>query len=117
VTEKLRREILHEIEDERCRQIVREGWTPKHDDEHEAGALASAAACYAHTAQFAMRPKNIGRPTPQIDIDPVITALWPFEEDWFKPKNPRRDLVRAAALILAEIERIDRASPTVTPDP
>lgn len=34
--------------------------------------------------------------------------LWVRENGW-QPKNPRRDLVRAAALIIAEIERIDRA--------
>jgi hypothetical protein len=27
---------------------------------------------------------------------------------WWKPKDRRRDLVRAAALIIAEIERLDR---------
>ena len=31
--------------------------------------------------------------------------------DWLKPKSPRRDLVRAAALIVAEIERLDRIKP------
>ena len=35
---------------------------------------------------------------------------WPasWSTDWWKPKTPRRDLVRAAALLIAEIERIDR---------
>jgi len=28
---------------ERRRQIEAEGWTPEHDDEHDAGALALAA--------------------------------------------------------------------------
>ena len=36
--------------------------------------------------------------------------LWPWAASWWKPKNRRRDLVRAAALIVAEIERIDRAT-------
>jgi hypothetical protein len=94
---------------ERIRQQTEEGWTPGHDDEHEDGALAAASACYAHTAQFSLRPQNRDQPLPQLDIDPIVTALWPFDEVWFKPKNPRRDLVRAAALIIAEIERIDRA--------
>ena len=30
---------------------------------------------------------------------------------WFKPTTPRRDLVKAGALIIAEIERLDRATP------
>lgn len=45
----------------------------------------------------------------------VLKGQWPvcgkpWDEKWWKPKNPRRDLVKAGALILAEIERIDRQS-------
>jgi hypothetical protein len=36
--------------------------------------------------------------------------LWPWHDDWWKPKDRRRDLIRAAALIVAEIERLDRAA-------
>lgn len=36
--------------------------------------------------------------------------FWPWQRKWWKPKDPRRDLVRAGALIIAEIERIDRAA-------
>lgn len=39
-----------------------------------------------------------------------IEQAWPFDRRWFKPTDPRRDLVKAAALILAEIDRMDRAS-------
>jgi hypothetical protein len=35
--------------------------------------------------------------------------FWPWSLHWWKPKSPRRDLIRAAALIVAEIERLDRA--------
>ena len=82
---------------ERRRQIEVEGWTLNHDDvEHEPGALAVAAGCYAmHTDSF----PNPGQP-------PV---MWPWDSNWWKPTNYRRDLVKAAALLLAEIERIDRA--------
>jgi hypothetical protein len=31
-------------------------------------------------------------------------------DEWWKPTNRRRDLVKAGALILAEIERLDRAA-------
>jgi hypothetical protein len=34
-------------------------------------------------------------------------ACWPWTRDWWKPQDFRRDLVRAAALILAELERFD----------
>jgi len=33
---------------------------------------------------------------------------WPWDPKWWKPKDRRRDLVRAAALIIAEIDRHDR---------
>ena len=35
---------------------------------------------------------------------------WPhtWDASWWKPKDRRRDLVRAGALIIAEIERLDR---------
>ncbi len=33
---------------------------------------------------------------------------WPFADTFWKPKSPRQDLVRAAALLIAEIERLDR---------
>lgn len=82
---------------ERQRQINVEGWTPEDDDRYENGDLANAAACYAvHAAEE-------GAPT---DAAP---SAWPWDAKWWKPSTPRRDLVKAGALILAEIERLDRA--------
>jgi hypothetical protein len=81
---------------ERQRQINVEGWTPKHDEQHNNGELAAAASCYAIWGAGGVVP----RATPP--------DLWPWDEMWWKPKDRRRDLVRAAALIIAEIERLDR---------
>lgn len=41
-----------------------------------------------------------------------FAEFWPapWSRAWFKPTQPRRDLVKAGALTLAEIERIDRAA-------
>ncbi len=36
---------------ERQRQMTAEGWTHEHDDEHDDGSLATAAACYAADAR------------------------------------------------------------------
>lgn len=80
---------------ERQRQVTAEGWTPERDDSYQNSELADAAACYAIHAH------NQGFSTP---------AHWPWSPAWWKQTNPRRDLVKAAALILAEIERIDRAA-------
>ncbi|EHF8231255.1 hypothetical protein B7O37_000660 [Enterobacter roggenkampii] len=78
---------------ERQRQQSVEGWTPEHDDEHTEGEMAEAAACYA------MFANNQGFSVP---------GLWPWAREWWKQSDQRRDLVKAGALILAEIERIDR---------
>jgi hypothetical protein len=45
----------------------------------------------------------------------VWRALWPFEDDP-EPKGRREDLVTAAALILREIEEMDRQSADDQPD-
>lgn len=80
---------------ERRRQVEAEGWTPDHDDEHAPGEMSQAAACYAKYGDWAAY-----RNTAPND--------WPWHESWWKPSDSRRNLVKAAALILAEIERLDR---------
>lgn len=81
---------------ERHRQVQAEGWTAEHDDAHAAGSLAEAAACYITGCTYWSPYDGNQR--------------WPWALEWWKPKDRRRDLVRAAALLLAEIERLDRAA-------
>lgn len=78
---------------ERQRQISTEGWSTAHDDEHRAGELALAAGKYASAA-----------------AGWASAGQWPWEQEWWKPGTARRMLVKAGALILAEIERLDRAA-------
>ncbi|MEB6521129.1 ead/Ea22-like family protein [Citrobacter portucalensis] len=80
---------------ERQRQISMEGWKPEHEDEHCNGELAMAAVCYINETGTVNR--NGGKPWG-----------WPWDASWWKPKTRRRNLVKAGALILAEIERLDR---------
>lgn len=89
--------VIGEIAAERKRQVEVEGWTPEHDDQHDRDELSAAATCYAYFGW--VRPSNGKAPT-----------VWPWEDSWWKPKDRRRDLIRAAALIVAEIERLDRAT-------
>jgi hypothetical protein len=89
----LQSNAIADIAAERQRQIETEGWTPEHDDEHGKGELADAAACYAHG---------------ELIRDEADGFLWPWDEDWWKPSDRRRELIKAGALIVAEIERIDR---------
>lgn len=92
--------VLDDIYEERQRQIDVEGWSPEHDDEHSEGQMAMAAACYAVSNKT---PGGVKR-------DPFLISYWPWDLRWWKPTERRRDLIKAAALLVAEIERIDRAA-------
>lgn len=92
---------------ERRRQVEAEGWNAEHDDEHAHGEIARAALCYVDAAAWQSRGLN-----PLTGQSP---AEWPWHVSWWKPKDRRRNLVKAGALILAEIERLDRAASAKEP--
>lgn len=79
---------------ERERQVAEEGWTPEHDDEHTSSELVDAAACYCVSA-----------------LAEFTDYCWPWDAEWWKPSpdDRIRELVKAGALIAAEIDRIRRA--------
>jgi len=87
---------------ERSRQVSEEGWTAKHDDRHATGEISRAAAAYAYEAGRTYRQRSLDRYSPP--------PAWPWDDSWWKPTDRRRDLIKAAALIIAEIERLDRAA-------
>lgn len=94
---------VEEIADERRRQVDIEGWTPEHDDKHRFDhALPRAAACYALAGLGGSGPF-------WINALQVPHQVWPYRWEW-KPGDQRRNLVKAGALIVAEIERLDRAA-------
>lgn len=84
---------------ERTRQQNSENWSHEHDDQYAKNELALAAAVYALPP--AIREMMLGSMS-------LVKMLWPWDWAWYKPRSRREDLVRAGALILAEIERIDR---------
>ncbi len=107
------------IQKERKRQVLEEHWTPKHDAEHTDASLAMAACCYAAPGRLFVMVEYAKGPAFQ---DP-----WPdsWEERYDKrefdgnvlipneklPKKKRiRNLVKAGALIAAEIDRLSRRS-------
>lgn len=116
---------------ERARQMSDEGWTPEHDDEHTDGSLALAAACYATPVRIYEQNAFAGGVS---YVDP-----WPWERLWDKRyrygerRNNRGNvlpdpstynnkeridlLVKAGALIAAEIDRILRTVPPADPTP
>jgi hypothetical protein len=85
---------MHDVFCERMRQQMIEGFDGARDDRYTGLQLAKAAECYTRHDDRLM-------PVPDD---------WPWEADYWKPTTRRRDLVKAAALLLAEIERLDRAA-------
>lgn len=83
---------------ERLRQVAQEDYSPSHDDEHDTGEMALAAAMYA-TPPI---DRQLG-----IDVDQVPWQ-WPWDHKHWKPGERKRELAKAGALILAELERIMR---------
>ena len=78
---------------ERAEHYSREGFAPVHDDKYNGNELVSAAIAYAH----AMNDRA------------TCGGAWPWNISW-KPKTRRRNLVKAASLLIAAIEKIDRAA-------
>lgn len=97
-----------DVQAERRRQVEAEGWTPEHDDGHSHGQMARAAACYALAGSSAPNDGTAAL---------LVSLAWPWDEQWWKPSTARRDLVKACALALAEIERLDRAGISQSPQP
>lgn len=102
---------------ERQRQIKKLGWTPEHDDEHDDGSLAMAAACYAAPERIYVRKEFAAG---ESFVDP-----FPWHDADARPHNGNvlkepteaqrlRLLEKAGALIAAEIDRVlrERASPS-----
>ena len=83
------------ISSERQRQIEQEGWSPEHDAEHTDGSLVEAAVMYARYGAGPLHPRE----------SPPLGCPW--SPGWWKPTpgNPVRALVKAGALIAAEIDR------------
>lgn len=91
---------------ERMRQKDDEGYDAAHDAQHDRGELAAAAASYAMAAcgQVRFRRDDMS------DIAPP--SQWPWAaSDWKLAGGPRRTLVKAGGLLLAEIERLDAIGP------
>lgn len=107
--------VILEIDDERGRQVAR-GYDAAHDDEHDNFEILWAAVCYA-APDYVYRREDLASGVRFLDP-------WPWDERYDKrPHNGnvmrspviysnskrRGFLVKAAAMIVAEIERLDRA--------
>jgi hypothetical protein len=97
-----REKIIQAIWKERERQVEKEGWTPEHDAHATDGSLGLAAACYAAGERIYVADSSDGN---FAGVDPA----WPFAPEWDKrgKHDRKRQLVIAAALIVAELERLE----------
>lgn len=87
---------------DRERQIAAEGWSAAHDDEHKACEISRAGCCYAAIASLQVVFGG--------DLTGSTPDGWPLDPEWWKPSgSPLRNLVKAGALITAEIDRLQRA--------
>ena len=96
-----RNTAIRNVINERMRQCQELGYTPEHDDQWANGELPVAAQCYL-----------LG--TDSIPAELIDAVCWPFQHSHYKPENRLRDLTKAAALIVAEIERIMRIKDRTT---
>jgi len=90
---------------ERKRQVKSEGFTRCHDDDsdHQHGELARAAQCYAGA---------------NLNANSAMPWQWPatWLVTWWKPSDdPVCNLVKAGALIAAEIDRLQRRKQEAKP--
>ncbi len=89
------------IAEERERQINSLGWDEANDDVYKQGELPIAAYVYTGHAIGVL----MGLPR-----QPKTPRVWPWPEYAWNPSgDPVKDLVKAGALIAAEIDRINRA--------
>jgi hypothetical protein len=102
-----------ELAGERAQQITEEGFAPEWDDRQDRPAdLALAAAAYA--AFSAMENEDTREHHRQSlwgfvpGFTGIIGQLWPWPAQLFKPRDRRRELIKAGALIFAQLERLSR---------
>ncbi len=83
---------LERIQKERQRQLEEEKWDADRDDQYVKGQLAAAGFAYEMATE---NNKN-------------MPIFWPWAGIWWKPTTQTRNLEKAGALYLAEIDRLKR---------
>ena len=97
---------------ERARQITDEGWSREHDLHYTNNELVHAAMSYLKPVK-----ETVKKTVQTGDLaDPFFNTYtvetekdWPFDPMWWKPTPDDRvkELVKAGALIAAEIDRLN----------
>lgn len=94
--------VIDEIVAVRRHQVIVEGWSTDRDDRYVDHELMRGAIVHA----FAALPDQ-----DFVDDDPLINLvldLWPWDLNCLGVSDVRASLIKAAAFIVAEIERLDR---------
>ena len=78
------------VKKEREKQISKHGYTTVHDRQHSKKAVLYGALAYLNSVIYS---SNVG------------IEDWPFKEESFKPEGDIKNLVKAAAMIIAEIDK------------
>ncbi len=92
------------IANERKRQIEIEGYTTKHDKQYENEELANAAACYAMSIRHRTKYQSLN-----VETKRWFPRWFPWHDKHWKPtpEDRVRELIKAGALISAEIDRLN----------
>lgn len=90
--------VLKLIREERSRQVGK-GYTSAHDDDHSDGEIAVAA--------YALLSVHLQEPGVADDVPPGADWIAELTKK-LRSADPRRRLIVASALLVAEIERLDR---------
>lgn len=96
--------VIEEIKEERARQLTVKGYHSIHDDEHKRGEIATFAKAHIEAAHLRLM-------TPKMKDGQLYAHINAFHSPqlWKVAPHSRRDhLIIAAALLVAEIERLDR---------
>lgn len=102
-------EALRSIVAARMKQVDRDGRTIDRDQQtNEAFDLPLAATSYANAAIEQLT----GTPEARRDVARPDPMTWPWDDQAWKPKDPRENLVKAAALLWAAIDWLDHAPKT-----
>jgi len=101
IDEKLNLGVLSEVAKERMRQIGK-GFDAAHDDRYVRNELLRAAIAYADHDDTPGPFESI------LGMKKGAPFGWPWDERWWRPEGKRKNLIKATALLLAEIEKMDR---------
>jgi hypothetical protein len=96
--------VIADVKRKRQRQVVVHGWSRMHDDTYTDGSLAIAAIPFIQAACNDKLKLT----------DEELQVFWPWPGAFSAADARREHLINAAALLVAEIERLDRAAPATT---